>query len=132
MAEGAITKAIEAADGPALCAYVTGGFPDMDSFGEVIRVVADAADVVEVGIPFTDPMADGQTIQDASHVALEAGVTLEWILESLAELDLAAPIALMGYYNPFLRLRARPARTGAGASIGVCSDRAGPASRGER
>ena len=102
MAKGAITRAIHASEGPAICAYVTGGFPDMSSFEGVIRSVANAADVVEVGVPFTDPMADGQTIQDASHVALQAGVTLEWILESLTGLELDAPVALMGYYNPFL------------------------------
>lgn len=66
--------------------------------------MAAAADVVEVGIPFTDPMADGLTIQDAGRVALEQGVTLGSILDILGDLEgeLHAPHVLMGYYNPFL------------------------------
>ena len=66
--------------------------------------MAQAADVVEVGVPFTDPMADGMTVQMASHAALENGVTLGWILEAIgsSEASSQAPILLMGYYNPFL------------------------------
>lgn len=98
-----ITAAIEAAEGPAICAYVTAGYPDLDSFPEILRSVAAASDVVEVGVPFTDPMADGLTIQRASHVALTNGVTLPWILETIAQqADLDVPVLLMGYYNPFL------------------------------
>lgn len=99
-----ITSAIEEASGPAICAYVTAGFPDLETFPGILRSVASAADVVEIGVPFTDPMADGLTIQRASHVALENGVTLRWILDLLeAEGSLEAPILLMGYYNPFLK-----------------------------
>jgi len=99
----AITSAIESAEGPAICGYVTAGYPDLGSFPEVLRSVAASADVVEVGVPFTDPMADGLTIQKASHVALENGVSLPWILETIADQpDLEAPVLLMGYYNPFL------------------------------
>lgn len=97
-----IMQAIEASDGPAICAYVTAGFPDLASFPSILSAVAAAADVVEVGVPFTDPMADGMTIQRASHVALGNGVTLHWILDLLEGLDLDAPVLLMGYYNPFL------------------------------
>lgn len=97
-----IAEAIRAADGPAICAYVTAGFPDLKSFPGILAEVAEAADVVEIGVPFTDPMADGLTIQKASHVALENGVTLEWILDLLTGIDLEAPALLMGYYNPFL------------------------------
>ena len=99
-----ITEAIVGADGPAICAYVTAGFPTLERFPETLLSVARAADVVEVGVPFTDPMADGLTIQHASHLALENGVNLEWILGTLAESSAAlqAPILLMGYYNPFL------------------------------
>jgi len=64
--------------------------------------VAGSADVVEIGVPFTDPMADGLTIQQASHVALDNGVTLEWIFDLLGDTDLGSPHLLMGYYNPFL------------------------------
>lgn len=99
-----ITSAIDRASGPAICAYVTAGFPDLDTFPEILRSVASTADVVEIGVPFTDPMADGLTIQRASHTALENGVTLKWILDLLENEDsLDAPILLMGYYNPFLK-----------------------------
>jgi tryptophan synthase alpha chain len=100
----AITEAIETAEGSAICAYVTAGFPTLEGFSHSLLSVAKAADVVEVGVPFTDPMADGLTIQQASHVALENGVNLDWILEILRAGSAAseAPILLMGYYNPFL------------------------------
>jgi len=114
----AITQAIERAHGPAICAYVTAGFPKRDGFSETLVSVARAADVVEVGVPFTDPMADGMTIQDASRVALEEGVTLEWILGLLAEIrhDLSAPVLLMGYYNPFLSHGLEPLAASLGSS----------------
>lgn len=124
MADGiaGVTSAIKNADGPAICGYVTAGFPDPGRFEEVIVSVAREADVVEVGVPFTDPMADGQTIQEASHVALEHGVTLDQILDTLGTLDLAAPHVLMGYYNPFLsygldRLAARLVEAGTAGLI---------------
>lgn len=97
-----ITEAVKGSDGPAICAYVTAGFPELESFPEILTKVSQAADVVEIGVPFTDPMADGMTIQKASHIALDNGVTLEWIIDLLNGLDLAAPSLLMGYYNPFL------------------------------
>lgn len=98
----AVTAAIEEAHGQAICAYLTAGYPDPDSFPAVLEAVASSADVVEVGIPFTDPMADGQTIQKASHTALEHGVNLDFVFDVIEGADLAAPHVLMGYYNPFL------------------------------
>lgn len=100
----AVQRAIEDSTGPAICAYVTAGYPNREKFAAILVSVAKAADVVEVGVPFTDPMADGLTIQDASQVALAEGVTLEWILGLLTDLrqELEAPVLLMGYYNPFL------------------------------
>ena len=97
-----ISEAIRAADGPALCAYVTAGYPDLASFGPILEAVAGTADVVEVGIPFSDPMADGLTIQQASHVALEHGTNLDVVFDLLGEVELGSPHVLMGYYNPFL------------------------------
>ncbi len=98
----AVTAAIRAAGGNAICAYLTAGYPDLGSFPSVLSSVAGVADVVEVGIPFTDPMADGQTIQQASHQALSAGVNLDVIFETLETVSLGAPHVFMGYYNPFL------------------------------
>jgi tryptophan synthase alpha chain len=97
-----ITAAIERSNGPALCAYVTAGFPTPAAFPEVLRSVAAAADVVEIGVPFTDPMADGLTIQSSNRAALRAGVNLGWVLELLEATALETPRMLMGYYNPFL------------------------------
>jgi tryptophan synthase alpha chain len=88
---------------PALVAYLTAGFPLRERFGEHVRALARAADVVEIGVPFTDPMADGVTIQRASLAALAQGVTLEWILGELAALGpQPAPLLLMSYLNPLL------------------------------
>ncbi len=99
-----ISQAIRAASQagePALVAYLTAGYPRREQFREHLRAIASAADVVEVGVPFTDPMADGVTIQRASLAALAQGVSLRWILDELAQLtDVQAPILLMSYLNP--------------------------------
>lgn len=86
-----------------LVPYVTAGFPHKDSFVDTLRQIAAVADVVEVGVPFSDPMADGVTIQRASRIAIDSGVSLRWILESLAAAgNIGAPIVLMSYLNPLL------------------------------
>jgi tryptophan synthase alpha chain len=88
---------------PALVAYLTAGFPSRDGFKQHLQAIAEAADVVEVGVPFTDPMADGVTIQRASHTALAQGVSLRWILEQLTTLPRGkTPLLLMSYLNPLL------------------------------
>jgi len=89
---------------PALVAFLTGGFPEPAKFHELLCNVADAADVVEIGVPFSDPMADGLTIQRSSRAALEKGVSLKWILNTLksANKKPKAPILLMSYLNPLL------------------------------
>lgn len=96
-------RAAAARGSPALIAYLTAGFPQRAGFREQVRALSRAADVIEIGVPFTDPMADGVTIQRASLAALAQGVTLKWILgelEGLGELD--APRLLMSYLNPLL------------------------------
>jgi tryptophan synthase alpha chain len=103
----AITTAVRAAAGsgnPAIVAYLTAGFPTRAGFLDQLNAVGAAADVVEIGVPFTDPMADGTTIQRSSRVALEQGVSLRWILESLASAAKRpkAPLLLMSYLNPLL------------------------------
>src|ERR1700684_1957585 len=67
----------------ALGACLTAGFPSREKFRDHLVAVATEADVVEIGVPFSDPMADGVTIQRSSEQALRAGVTLSWILEQL-------------------------------------------------
>ena len=102
-----IAAAIEAANRggrPALIGFLTGGFPNRAAFKQNLALVAAACDVVEIGVPFTDPMADGTTIQRASFVALRDGVTLRWIIEELRSIESrhAAPLVLMSYLNPLL------------------------------
>jgi tryptophan synthase alpha chain len=109
---------------PALVAFVTAGFPTREGFLDVLRTVASAADAVEIGVPFSDPMADGITIQRSSRQAIEQGVTLRWIFAELERRDfaLAAPLLLMSYLNPlhafgFDKLAARAAETGVSGFI---------------
>jgi tryptophan synthase alpha chain len=88
--------------GPALIPYITAGFPTRSGFAGLLEELAPHAAAIEVGVPFTDPMADGVTIQRASRIALEQGVTLPWILDEIASARVQIPIVLMGYLNPFL------------------------------
>lgn len=89
---------------PAIVAYLTGGLPEPDSFHSLLCKMADVADVVEIGVPFSDPMADGLTIQRSSRAALAKGISLKWILNTLknATQKPKAPILLMSYLNPLL------------------------------
>jgi len=87
---------------PAVAAFLTGGYPRREGFGALLRAVAEESDVVEVGVPFGAPMADGVTIQRSSRAALEAGVTLPWLMEVIRETRPAAPVLLMTYLNPLL------------------------------
>ncbi|MBI4328944.1 MAG: tryptophan synthase subunit alpha [Chloroflexi bacterium] len=89
-----------------LIAFLTTGFPDVASTLSLVPAALEGgADIVELGVPFSDPLADGTTIQRASAAALEQGVTLQTCLEVVGEMrrrGVAAPLLLMGYYNPFL------------------------------
>lgn len=105
---------------PALAAFLTAGFPDRAGFAAQLAAVAAAADLVEIGVPFSDPMADGVTIQRSSRRALEEGVTLAWILEALAarEARPGTPLLLMSYLNPLLAYgHARLARDARAAGV---------------
>jgi tryptophan synthase alpha chain len=87
----------------AVVAFLTAGFPSKDHFAADLTAIASEADVVEIGVPFTDPMADGVTIQRSSLAALAQGVSLAWILETVKSLPkLKAQLVLMGYLNPML------------------------------
>lgn len=122
----AISAAIRAAvakGDPALVAFLTAGFPSRDKFREHLRAVAAGADVVEIGVPFTDPMADGVTIQRSSLAALAQGVSLRWIFSELQAIQrLKTPLLLMSYLNPLLAFGLKPlaeaaARTGVSGFI---------------
>ena len=88
----------------AFVCYVMGGDPDYDTSLEIMKGLPGAAvDIIEMGLPFTDPMADGPTIQLAGQRALEAGQTLKKTLamaHAFREDDDTTPIVMMGYYNP--------------------------------
>ena len=90
-----------------LVLFLTVGFPDMDSTRELVPALARAgADCIELGVPFSDPLAEGPTIQASSYRALQNGVTLESCIDLVAELRPEVPdtpLILMGYYNPVLR-----------------------------
>lgn len=91
----------------ALVAYVTAGHPDLDRSLALLQGLDDAgADVIEVGVPFSDPMADGAVIQASSQRALEQGMTLEKTLALIARARVRAPIVLFSYLNPLLAERA--------------------------
>jgi tryptophan synthase alpha chain len=89
---------------PALVGFLTAGFPTRERFRHDLAQVAAGCDVVEIGVPFSDPMADGSTIQRASFKALQGGVTLPWILAQLgaAPEPEKTPVLLMSYLNPLL------------------------------
>ncbi len=87
---------------PALVGFLTAGFPTRADFRRNLAEVASVCDVVEIGVPFSDPMADGSTIQRASFAALGNGVTLPWILDELAGSERSVPLLLMSYLNPLL------------------------------
>ena len=95
---------LKAAGKKAFVTYVMAGDPTYDSALEVVKgLPAAGVDIIELGLPFTDPMADGPTIQLAGQRALEAGMTLDKTLQMVREFretDNITPIVLMGYYNP--------------------------------
>ena len=88
----------------AFVTYVMAGDPDFDTSLEIVRGLPEAGvDIIELGLPFTDPMADGPTIQLAGQRSLEGGMTLQKTLDlarAFREGDNTTPIVLMGYYNP--------------------------------
>ena len=121
-----VTKAIAAAnDGgrTALVPFITAGYPEPRDFISTLQAVAEVGDVVELGIPFSDPMADGMTIQRSSFEALQKGVSLAWIFDELEKSGgIDAPLVMMSYLNPLLafgyeELAARALETGVCAFI---------------
>ena len=116
----AAVRAAAASGEPALVAFLTAGYPGMERFRADLAAVAAGADVVEIGVPFTDPMADGVTIQRSSQSALRQGVSLRWILAELNAMQRpAAPLVLMSYLNPLLQYGYERLAADA-AAAGVC------------
>jgi len=95
--------------GPGLVTYVTAGDPDLHRTGGILRALdRSGADVLEVGVPFSDPLADGPVIQRATERALVSGTTLQGVLGLIGGLrgEIRAPIVIFSYANPILRLGA--------------------------
>jgi len=104
-----------------LALFLTAGFPRSDATLPLLQLLDEAgADLIELGIPFSDPLADGPTIQRTSQIALQNGVTLKKVLEIAAAMKskLRAPLILMGYYNPILQFGPE-AFVQAAAKVGV-------------
>jgi tryptophan synthase alpha chain len=110
-----------------LVIYLTAGDPSLDATGDLLAAIDRAgADAIELGVPFSDPLADGPVIQRASERALRAGATLRKILERLPKWSesIRAPIILFSYYNPVLqyglkRFASEAARAGAAGALMV-------------
>ena len=116
-----ISAAIRGArGGTAIVAFITAGFPKREQFRDHLTQVGNEADVVEIGVPFTDPMADGMTIQRSSRAALDQGVSLRWLLQELESMQRPrAPLLLMSYLNPLLAFGLENLAAAA-ARAGVC------------
>ena len=101
---GAALTAANDAGRPALVPFITAGYPEPTDFISTLKAIAEVGDVVELGIPFSDPMADGMTIQRSSFEALQKGVSLRWIFDQLdsAAAEINAPLVMMSYLNPLL------------------------------
>jgi len=100
-----IKKAFNKKDG-LLSIFITAGFPNLNDTIEILKELeANGVDMVELGIPFSDPMADGPVIQEASGVAIENGMTLKVLFEQLKDLrkEVTIPVLLMGYLNPVMQ-----------------------------
>lgn len=99
-------EARRAAGQHVLIPYLTAGFPDKSATPELLDMLAQSgADIIELGVPFSDPVADGPTIQRASQIALEGGATLPWVLEQLRAFRARhdTPVVIFSYLNPILR-----------------------------
>lgn len=89
-----------------LSIYFTAGFPNLNDTCSVIRELeANGVDLIEIGIPFSDPMADGPTIQESGTIALKNGMTLKVLFDQLKDLrkDVKIPLIMMGYLNPIMQ-----------------------------
>lgn len=100
----AAIRAANDAGRTALMPFITAGYPEPEDFVATLKDVASVGDVVELGIPFSDPMADGMTIQRSSFEALRKGVSLKWIFDQLdsAKGEIETPLVMMSYLNPLL------------------------------
>jgi len=99
-----IKEIVEKPSGPLLNIYVTAGFPELGSLPTILsELEKSGADMVEIGIPYSDPLSDGPIIQNSSTIALKNGISLDRIFDQLRENPSGIPKILMGYYNSVLQ-----------------------------
>ncbi len=106
MSDSVITRAfgdLRARGRTALIPYLTAGYPDPRASEAALRTADELADVLEVGVPFSDPLADGPTIQRSTYQALQQGMTLARTLELIDRCRLRRPVVVFSYLNPILR-----------------------------
>lgn len=102
-----IDKLFEEKDGGILSIYMTAGYPDLNDTSSLLQALQKyGADMVEIGIPFSDPLADGPVIQQSSQRALKNGMSLELLFDQLKEIrnSIHIPLLMMGYLNPVLQM----------------------------
>jgi tryptophan synthase alpha chain len=106
LSESAISRAfgdLRARGRTALIPYLTAGYPDPRVSEDALRIADELADVLEVGVPFSDPLADGPTIQRSTYRALQQGMSLSGTLELIERCRLRRPVVVFSYLNPILR-----------------------------
>ena len=102
-----IDRLFKEKSGEILSIYLTAGYPELNDTSRLIKALADCgADMVEIGIPFSDPLADGPVIQQSSQVALKKGMSLEVLFGQLRDIRerVDIPLVMMGYLNPVLQM----------------------------
>jgi tryptophan synthase alpha chain len=102
-----IDRLFKEKSGEILSIYLTAGYPDLKDTPTLLKALADhGADMIEIGIPFSDPLADGPVIQQSSQIALRNGISLELLFEQLKEIrdSINIPLVMMGYLNPVLQM----------------------------
>lgn len=101
-----ISAVFESANGPILNVYATAGFPKLGDTMTVLEALQEGgADIIEIGMPYSDPVADGETIQQSNQISLDQGMTVALLFEQLKEMreKIQVPVLLMGYINPVLQ-----------------------------
>ena len=104
--ENRIKELFKSKKGNLLSVYYTAGFPNLNDTRTIaIALERSGADIIEIGIPFSDPIADGPTIQESNKIALDNGMNLHLLLEQVQQIrkSVSLPIILMGYLNPVLQ-----------------------------
>jgi tryptophan synthase alpha chain len=94
---------LKASGRKALIPYLTAGYPTLQASADALRAVAEVSDIIEVGVPFSDPLADGPTIQRSTFEALRQGMTLPGTLELISRAQPESPVVIFSYLNPILQ-----------------------------